>query len=110
VKLHVCTLCSLGRAGFADTLRAQMPAGVEVVEVACMSGCTHDQTVAFRAPAKTAYLFGDITLADLADLQNFARLYAASSEPGIFTEPRFWLRGWAFPLSEPARSAGWGRR
>jgi putative transposase len=26
--------------------------------------------------------------------------------PGIFTEPHFWLRGWAFPLSEPARSAG----
>lgn len=87
MKLHVCTLCSLGRAGFADTLRAQMPAGVEVVEVACMSGCTHDQTVAFRAPAKTAYLFGDITLADLADLQNFARLYAASSE-GNFEDAR----------------------
>lgn len=87
MKLHVCTLCSLGRAGFADTLRAQMPAGVEVVEVACMSGCTRDQTVAFRAPAKTAYLFGDITLADLADLQNFARLYAASSD-GNFEDAR----------------------
>jgi len=27
-------------------------------------------------------------------------------EPGIFTEPRFWLRGRAVPLSEPARAAG----
>jgi glycine hydroxymethyltransferase len=35
---------------------------------------------------------------------------AVRSEPGIFIEPHFWLRGWAFPLSEPARSAGWGRR
>jgi hypothetical protein len=31
-------------------------------------------------------------------------------EPGIFTEPHFWLRGWAFPLSEPARAAGWWQR
>jgi len=39
-----------------------------------------------------------------------AKLDSLFVEPGIFTEPRFWLRGWAFPLSEPARSAGWGRR
>jgi hypothetical protein len=25
------------------------------------------------------------------------------SYSGIFTEPRFWLRGWAFPLSEPPK-------
>jgi len=30
--------------------------------------------------------------------------------PGIFIEQRFWLRGWAFPLSESARSSGWGQR
>jgi len=38
--------------------------------------------------------------------ETYGHLY----KPGIFTEPRFWLQGWAFPLSEPARSAGWGRR
>jgi len=87
MKLHVCTLCTLGRAGFAETLRAAMPEGVEVAEIACMSGCLRDQTVAFRATGKTAYLFGDITLADVAALQNFARLYAASPD-GNFPDAR----------------------
>lgn len=87
MKLHVCTLCKLGRAGFADRLRAAMPAGVDVLEVECMSGCTRDQTVAFRATGKTAYLFGDITESDVAELQNFARLYAASPD-GTFADAR----------------------
>jgi predicted metal-binding protein len=87
VKLHVCTSCSLGRAGFAETLRQAMPAFVQVIEIECMSGCSRDQTVAFRAPGKTAYLFGDITEADLPDLQNFAHAYAASPD-GTFPDAR----------------------
>ncbi|MDB5664005.1 DUF1636 domain-containing protein [Cypionkella sp.] len=87
MKLYVCTLCELGRAGFANTLRHAMPSGVEVLEIECMSGCGRDQTVAFRADGKTAYLFGDITLADLPELQNFAKLYAASPD-GNFADAR----------------------
>lgn len=87
MKLHVCTSCSLGRAGFAETLRQTMPPTVQVLEVECMSGCTRDQTLAFRAPGKTAYLFGDITEADLPDLHNFVRAYAASPD-GTFPDAR----------------------
>ncbi|GLS86519.1 metal-binding protein [Cypionkella aquatica] len=87
MRLYVCTLCHLGRAGFAETLRAAMPAGVEVLGIDCMSGCTRDQTVAFRDSGKTAYLFGDITADDLPELQNFARLYAASPD-GTFPDAR----------------------
>lgn len=87
MKLYVCTLCHLGRDGFAQTLRTAMPNGVEVLEIECMSGCTRDQTVAFRAPGKTAYLFGDITADDLPALQNFARLYAESPD-GTFADAR----------------------
>ncbi|MES2432727.1 MAG: DUF1636 domain-containing protein [Pseudomonadota bacterium] len=87
MKLYVCTLCQLGREGFGDTLRAAMPADVQVLEIECMSGCTRDQTVAFRATGKTAYLFGDITAADLTDLQSFAVLYAASAD-GNFPDAR----------------------
>jgi predicted metal-binding protein len=87
MKLFVCTTCHLGSAGFAETLRQAMPAGVEVLEITCMSGCTRDQTVAFRAPGKTAYLFGDITESDIANLQNFARLYADSLD-GNFVDAR----------------------
>lgn len=83
MKLFVCTSCRLGRAGFAQTLRDAMPPGVNVAEIDCMSGCTRDQTIAFRAPGKTAYLFGDITEADLAALQTFAQLYAASADGNL---------------------------
>ena len=87
MRLYVCTLCNLGREGFADTLREAMPVHVEVLEIACMSGCTRDQTIAFRATGKTAYLFGDITADDLPELQTFARLYAASAD-GNFADAR----------------------
>ena len=87
MRLYVCTLCNLGREGFADTLREAMPVDVEVLKIACMSGCTRDQTIAFRADGKTAYLFGDITADDLPDLQTFARLYAASAD-GNFADAR----------------------
>jgi predicted metal-binding protein len=52
-----------------------------------MSGCRHAQTVAFRSPGKVAYLFGDITAADIPLLRSFARLYDAS-EDGTFADAR----------------------
>lgn len=48
-----------------------------------MSGCTRKSTIAFRAPDKTAYLFGDLTADDLPDLVTFARLYAASPDGNL---------------------------
>lgn len=45
-----------------------------------MSGCTRPSTVAFRAPGKTAYLFGEITVADIPNLATFLRLYSASAD------------------------------
>lgn len=87
MKLYVCTACHLGRDGFAETLRPAFEGLVQVEEIDCMSGCARGQTVAFRSPGKTAYLFGDITAADIAELQNFARLYAASTD-GNFPDAR----------------------
>jgi predicted metal-binding protein len=52
-----------------------------------MSGCTRPSTLAFRAPGKTTYLFGDLRAEDLADLLTFARLYAASPD-GTFQDAR----------------------
>lgn len=90
MKVFVCTTCALGRAGFADRVRAAFldaePAA-EVLEIDCMSGCARDQTMAFRSPGKVAYLFGDLTDADLPELAAFARLYAASSD-GNFADAR----------------------
>ena len=85
MKALVCRSCSPGGT-FVDVLRAGLT-DVEVEAVECMSGCTRAQTVAFRAPGKVAYLFGDLTVADLAELRNFATLYAASAD-GTFADAR----------------------
>lgn len=48
-----------------------------------MSGCTRPSTLAFRAPGKVAYLFGEIGAGDLPDLLTFARLYLASADGAL---------------------------
>ncbi len=83
----LCASCPLGRAGFAATLRAALDGLAQVAEVECMSGCTRPSTAAFRAPGKTAYLFGDLTGDDLPDLATFAAHYAASAD-GTFADAR----------------------
>lgn len=85
MKIFVCSTCSVD-GGFVDVIRQGLPE-LEVASVECMSGCTRAQTVAFREAGKVAYLFGDITAADLDDLRNFARLYGASSD-GTFEDAR----------------------
>lgn len=85
MKVFVCLTCSED-GGFAAILRAGMPEQ-QVESVECMSGCARSQTVAFRSSGKVAYLFGDITEADLPELRNFARLYDASAD-GTFEDAR----------------------
>ena len=85
MKMYVCTTCTPD-GGFVDVARAGVPE-VEVCGVDCMSGCARAQTVAFRAAGKVAYLFGEITEADFADLSTFARLYEASDD-GTFEDAR----------------------
>lgn len=86
----LCASCSLGQAGFAAPLQSALAAeglASRVTTTDCMSGCTRPSTCAFRAPGKTAYLFGDLTAADLPDLLTFARHYAASPD-GNLADPR----------------------
>lgn len=90
MQISVCGSCSLGKTGFAQKLRlacASLTFATEVDEVECMSGCARESTVAFRTPGKVAYLFGDLTIADLADLLVFARHYNASAD-GTFADAR----------------------
>lgn len=86
VTVTICTTCALGQAGFAEPLGAALP-GATITTVECMSGCTRPSTVAFRAPGKTAYLFGDLTEADLPLLRRFHDLYAQSPD-GNFPDAR----------------------
>lgn len=83
MKITLCASCALGQTGFAATLRDRLAAdgiAATVTTTDCMSGCTRPSTCAFRAPGKTAYLFGDLTAQDLPDLLTFARHYAASPD------------------------------
>lgn len=90
MKVTLCTSCDLGRAGFGATLGLALArAGVaaEMQQVDCLSGCPRPSALAFRETGKVAYLFGDLTAADLPDLIRFARLYAASPD-GRFADAR----------------------
>jgi predicted metal-binding protein len=88
MQVSVCGTCPLGKDGFAERLRLALgAAATDVVQVDCMSGCARESTVAFRSPGKVAYLFGDLTEADLPDLVAFAALYEASSD-GQFADAR----------------------
>ncbi|MGB3148252.1 MAG: DUF1636 domain-containing protein [Paracoccaceae bacterium] len=79
----ICASCPAGQAGFGAALRAAFAGQslpIELRETDCMSGCTRQSTLAFRAPGKMAYLFGEIGPDDLPDILVFARLYLASAD------------------------------
>ena len=82
----VCRSCAAGQAGFADRLRhavASAGLALDVRDIDCMSGCSRPTTLAFRAPGKTAYLFGDIGDGDLPGILVFARLYLRSPDGNL---------------------------
>jgi predicted metal-binding protein len=86
----VCRSCPAGRADFEATLTAavaRLGLGITVTGVDCMSGCARPSTLACRGAGKTAYLFGDITEADLAEILAFLRLYCHSAD-GNFADAR----------------------
>lgn len=90
VTATVCRSCPAGRRGLATAIRRAADAAeldCAVRETECMSGCTRASTVAFRAPGKTAYLFGELSEADVPDVVAFLRLYAASAD-GTFADAR----------------------
>ncbi len=83
MKITLCTSCALGQTDFATPFRLALTAAriaADVAETECMSACTRPSAIAFRSPGKTAYLFGDLTKADLPDLITFAQAYAASPD------------------------------
>ena len=90
MQISVCGTCPLGKDGFAEKLRlatASLAFATEVGVVDCMSGCARESTLAFRSPGKVAYLFGDLTVADLPDLLAFAKHYH-TSPAGCFADAR----------------------
>lgn len=90
MKVTLCTTCGLGASGFGAELASALQAqgiSAQISGVDCMSGCARPSTIAFRAPGKTAYLFGDLDHDDLDALLQFAALYHAS-DTGDFADAR----------------------
>ncbi|MCB2126379.1 MAG: DUF1636 family protein [Rhodobacteraceae bacterium] len=84
--LTICRSCPAGRAGLATALADAVAAAglaARIDETDCMSGCTRPSTVAVRADGKTAYLFGDLTEADIPSLVTFLRLYGATADGNL---------------------------
>lgn len=90
MRISVCGTCPLGKDGFAEKLRlasASLAFTTKVDMVDCMSGCARESTLAFRSRGKVAYLFGDLTVADLPELLAFAKHYHTSPD-GCFADTR----------------------
>lgn len=86
--ITLCQGCPISLIPLADTLaKALEYLPYKVTTTDCMSGCTRPATAAFRAPGKTAYLFGDLSEADLPNLLTFATAYLASPD-GTFPDAR----------------------
>ncbi|UWQ61659.1 DUF1636 domain-containing protein [Leisingera caerulea] len=89
MSLPTVTLCRTCRDA-NPALPGQVAAALEAAgvqarlqQVDCMSGCKRPQTLAVRQSGKTAYLFGEITAADLPDILTFLRIYAESPDGSI---------------------------
>ncbi len=87
-RIVVCSSCEgVDASGFATRLGialAEQAMAFEVQSHDCMSNCARPLSVAFTAPGKATYLFGDVDPSiDLADTLAFAGLYADSADGWI---------------------------
>ncbi|MBL4929733.1 DUF1636 family protein [Fuscibacter oryzae] len=90
-KLHVCMTC---RAGLplpegevppgarlhAALLAADVPVGVEIVPVECLSACSQGCSVALTGAGKWSYVYGRLTDLDAPDILAGAAAYAATPD------------------------------
>ncbi len=105
-ELIICTTCQ--PAGVSRDLPAAGEALLEAVQIAtwgidaaqqarirvrglaCLSGCTRACTVAFQAPGKYTYFFGDLIAAGItaAQVLGCAQLHAYSTDGNLLRKER----------------------
>ena len=84
--LTLCRTCRDADPTLPDQLReAVTGAGLKakLQQVDCMSGCKRPQTLSVRQPGKTAYLFGEVSTADIPDILTFLRLFNDSPDGNL---------------------------
>lgn len=89
--LHICTTCRAGQAVTEgeDTpgtklhraiTEQNIPEGVEIREVKCLSACSKGCAVALTAPGKWGYVYGEMDVDCVPDILAGATAYAAASD------------------------------
>lgn len=89
--LHVCTTCRAMNAAPEDEPRpgallhaalagADLPEGVDLRPVECLSACSQGCSVALSAPGKWSYVYGRLGPDDAADILAGAAAYAAAAD------------------------------
>lgn len=89
--LHVCTTCKgvapgdpeaprLGALLHEALIAADLPQGVELRAVECLSACSQGCSVALTAPGKWSYVYGRLTPEDAPDILAGAGAYANAPE------------------------------
>ncbi|MGH1463765.1 MAG: DUF1636 family protein [Cognatishimia sp.] len=91
--IYVCETCRLedGQVPGAEFAHALSQGvghlDIEVRRVACLNQCDTPMSLALRGAGKTAYLFANVVLSDVADAAALAGLYVAAKD-GEITDAR----------------------
>lgn len=91
VRLHICMTCKaglpvedgalcMGAQVFAAVQALDIPEGVEVVPVECLSACNSGAAVALSAPGRWAYVYGRMGAEHAADILLGAAAYARAPD------------------------------
>ncbi len=86
VRLHICMTCKaglpvedgascMGAQVFAAVSALDIPEGVEVVPVECLSACNSGAAVALSAPGRWSYVYGRMGPENAADILAGATAY-----------------------------------
>jgi predicted metal-binding protein len=91
VTLHVCITCRAGQPLqegettpgarlHAAILGADLPEGVNVMPVECLSACNQGCSIALSAPGRWSYVYGRLSDANASDVIAGAAAYAAAPD------------------------------
>ena len=91
VRLHICMTCKAGLAPeegvpcmgaqlFSAISALDVPEGVQIVPVDCLSACNTGAAVALSAPGRWGYVYGRMTADNAADILAGAAAYAGAPD------------------------------
>ena len=89
VRIHVCVTCTDRRSGpghragqrlYANLVAENRDPAVEIVPIECLAVCRPNCALSFAAEGKWTYIHAVPSDADVADILEGARIYAAASK------------------------------